>query len=137
MQEKFHRRTNKILAYPVVVLSAVASVLSSLSVSKWLLAGINIATMSLAGLVTTINPTEKAMICNQVGHEFEELAAGINQFIYENNKTKEELKNFSQVTLGLMETWSGLSPPVRDSYVQAATRQWCKVPRVSRQASQV
>lgn len=124
MQESYWRSLYKKLQYPIVILSGIAAVTSLLKLNQYIAAGTSFLNLILAGFIQTINPKDKELKCNQVKIEYNELSQNINQFLIENDKTKEEYKQYSQQVLSLIEVWDSLAPPVSNSYLNKADKEY-------------
>lgn len=120
MSERHWRKTYKMLNYPLIVLTTITGVMSSVEVSKYALMAISFTSLLLTSFSTAINPKDKEAKANQVATEFSEISSNINQFIVENHKTKDEIKAFSQLQLELLEVWQSLAPPISYTYLEKA-----------------
>jgi hypothetical protein len=81
---------------------------------------LSLSTLLLSGFNSTINPKGKENLANQVSTEFREISSNISQFIYENSKTKEDIRSYSQLIHELLNTWKALSPPIQNKYLEEA-----------------
>ena len=111
------------LQYPLLVVTVLSSVFSTIDIDHYVLMGLSFTSLLLSGFTTVINPKEKEQKANQISNEFHMISANICQFITENNKTKNELKAFSQMQLELIEFWNSLSPPISPKYIEKAKLQ--------------
>jgi hypothetical protein len=134
MNELYYRDISKILTYPVIFLSAIASVLAGLRNPnlEYVLLGITLATLLFSGFNQAINPSNKQHLSNRCSTEFAEIASSTNQWIIENNKTKEEIKAYSRKMLAVLDVWKGISPDISNSLIQKAKlNSAVRVPRTS------
>ena len=119
--EGYYRRLSKWVTYPVIVTSAIGSVCAGIGVSDYALMGLSLTTLILSGFNGAIDPKGKEQRANQFKTEFTEIASNINQFIYENNKSVEEIKTHSQLIHEILNTWKSQAPPVSEEYVKDAS----------------
>ena len=120
-QEGYWRSVYKRLTYPIIVISACSGVAAMFhNMPIHVLASLSFSITVLSGFGQAINPKDKEKNCNQVATEFNEISQNILQFITENNKSKDELKVYSNQCLALIEVWEGLSPPVKDKFMKEA-----------------
>lgn len=128
LSASYFRWLHKLLTYPLIVLSAVSSVCAAGGVpetfiyKQYLLMGLSLLTLILAGFNTVINPQDKSNAADRVSNEFDKVSSDCRQFICENNKTRQEVKHFSKLTLELLETWKSLSPPIKTLFSKQAKR---------------
>lgn len=78
---------NKLLSYPGVVLGAAGTVLAGVDVHRYILMGISLVSLMLAGFTTVINPMQRVHSANTSSTEFGQISASVMQFILENGKT--------------------------------------------------
>jgi hypothetical protein len=144
MNEAHYRQISKILTYPVILLSAGASVIAGSFPApglrntnlEYVLLGITLATLLFSGFNTAISPKDKEHVSAKVSTEFGEIASNINQFITENNKHNNEIKAYSRKMLSILDVWRSLAPPIANSFIKAATIDAAiRVPRTSNSGS--
>jgi hypothetical protein len=123
LSEAHWRSSYKMLQYPLIFITALASVFASVDINKYVLMALSFTSMILSSFITVINPKEKEQKANQISTEFREIASNITQFITENGKSPAELKSFSQHQLDLIDIWTSLAPPINKSYVKDARLQ--------------
>jgi outer membrane murein-binding lipoprotein Lpp len=116
--EAHWRNVSKMLNYPLIVITTLMSVFSSIELNKYVLMALSFGSMLITSFATAVAPKDREAKANQISTEFGEIASNIRQFINENHKTKEEVKAFSQMQLELIEIWKGLSPPINDKYIK-------------------
>lgn len=119
-REKYYRKMAHCLTYPLVVLSATASVLSGLDMDPYLIMSINLTSLILIGFNQLIAPKEQQFLSNTIKNEFSEIQQSIQQFISENNKTSEQIKQYSQIIFEQLKIWKSLSPDIKTSYIKTA-----------------
>jgi hypothetical protein len=139
INEAHYRQISKYLTYPVILLSAVASVLAGLRNTnlEYVLLGITLATLLFSGFNTAISPKDKEHASAKVSTEFGEIASNINQFVTENNKSNDEIKAYSRRMLAILDVWRSLAPPISNSFIKRATIDAAiRVPRNSLSGSQ-
>jgi hypothetical protein len=123
MSESYYRNLYKYLTYPLVVLTTISTLISGLEINTYVVISINLAMLLLIGFNTTISPKDKEHSAHTVSGEFGEIKASINQFITENSKSADDCRNYSQLVLEQVKIWKSLSPPVKDKYMNIATKQ--------------
>lgn len=123
MNECYYRNMYKLFTYPLVVLSAVGSVMAGFSINTYVLLGLNLSTLLLVGFNAAINPKEKEHNSHTTSSEFGEIKANINQFIQENNKTADDCRSYSQLVLSQITIWKSLAGPCKAKYMDLATKQ--------------
>lgn len=121
MSESYYRRTYKIFNYPLVILSAVSTICSGLNIHQYIMLGIALSMMILIGFDKLINPKEKEHDANRFAVEYQEIASNIKQFIMSNNRSKAEVKAYSETVYALISKWKSINPPLKDSFVKQAT----------------
>jgi hypothetical protein len=131
MSERYWRMFYKLLQYPLLVITTLVSVFATIDIDHYVLVGLSFVSLLLSGFITIINPKEKEGRANQVSNEFNIISSNICQFITENNKTKNELKAFSQRQLELLEIWNTLSPPIFQGYLKQASAEVSKPVRLA------
>lgn len=114
---------NKLLSYPTVVLGAAGTVLAGVDVHRYVLMGISLASLMLAGFTTVINPMQRVHAANTSSTEFGQISASIYQFVLENGKSKEEVKRYSQVVQDQLGIWKSQAPPLRPRLLEQARRE--------------
>jgi hypothetical protein len=122
--EKYFRNMYKWLSYPIIITSAVSSILAGIKHpfenSEYVLMGLSLITLILSGFNQSINPKDKEKSANQFSTEFEEIASNIQQFIWENNKTKSEIKAYSTLIHESLNHWKSLKPAIQDRFIAQA-----------------
>lgn len=122
--EAYYRWLAKALSYPIIVISAVSSVLAGLDeFDQYILMCLSLSTLILVGFTTAISPKDKEQKAAQHKVEFGEIDANIRQFILENNKSHEEIKTFSEIVHSEMNVWNSLAPAIQDRFMERATRE--------------
>ena len=113
---------HKILTYPLIILSTFSSVIAGLRRPEleYVILAISLVILILSGFNTVINPKAKEFFSNKISNEFNDLALNINQFIIENNKSKDEIKIYSQKTLELFEIWKSMAPEIPSRFTNQA-----------------
>ena len=129
--EAYYRSLYKCLTYPVIVTSVVASVCSGLDLNRYILLALSLSTLMLSGFNSAINPKDRENKANQVSTEFGEISSNISQFIYENSKSKDDIKAYSQLVHELLNTWKSQSPSIQKKYLDKAKIEACQRLRVS------
>lgn len=119
--EAYYRTMYKWLTYPLIILASVNTVLASFDITHYALMSISITTLILTGFNTAINPKDKENLANHIKIEFGEIASNITQFIYENHKSKEQVKAFTHTIHELMNVWESQSPPIKNEFIKRAT----------------
>jgi hypothetical protein len=122
MNELYYSNISKILTYPVIFLSASASVLAGLRNPhlEYVLLGITLATLLFSGFNQAINPSNKQHLSNRCSTEFAEIGSSINQFAVENNKSSDEIKAYSRKMLAVLVVWKGICPDISNSLIKKA-----------------
>lgn len=121
MSEKYYRNMYKIFNYPLVILSTVSTILSGLNVNQYILLGLSAIMLILLGFDKLISPKEKEHEANRYSTEYGEIASSIKQFIMSNNRTKAEVKAYSETIFALITKWRSMNPPVKDKFIKQAT----------------
>lgn len=121
MSEKHYRNMYKLFNYPLVVISTVTTILSGLNVNQYILLSLSATMMILLGFDKLISPKEKEHDANRYAVEYGEIASSIKQFIMSNNRTKTEIKAYSETIYALITKWRSYNPPVKDKFVKQAT----------------
>lgn len=124
--EGYFRWLYKVFTYPLVILSAMGSILAGLDVDKHVLMGISVATLILTGFNQAINPKSKEKSANQMSVEMNEIASNCKQFIYSNNRTAVEIKAFSEIIHEQLNIWNSLAPPIQDKFLTKALKECAK-----------
>jgi hypothetical protein len=131
MSERYWHMFYKLLQYPLLVITTLVSVFATIDIAHYVLVSLSFVSLLLSGFITIINPKEKEQRANQVSNEFNMISSNICQFITENNKTKNELKAFSQRQLELLEIWNSLSPSIFQGYLKQASAEVSKPVRLA------
>jgi len=118
--ERSYRDMYKYLTYPLILLSATNTILSGFTEHPYIVMGIAFSSLVLVGFNQSICPKDKEHMACTVKVEFGEISGNVKQFIMENNKTVEEVKNYSALIHEQLQIWNGLSPPIRDIFVKKA-----------------
>lgn len=128
MTEHYHRMIGKCLKYPVVILSAVQSVVSGIQWSNnWVIMAISLFVLILVGLEQAINPHNRETKAHECMVEFDELAADMKQYISANHRSYEDVRRRTETVFSTLQIWKNLSPPIPDRFMiiskkKAATR---------------
>lgn len=123
LSENYYRNLNKLFSYPIVVISAVGSVLGGISIHPYVSMGLSLFTLILTGSDRVVNTREREQSASHMRIEYSEIAKNIKQFIYSNNRTKNEIKEYSSHICDLMNKWNSIAPPVYSRFVRQATIQ--------------
>ena len=124
--EKYYRNLYKYLSYPLVVITATNTVLSGFSLNPYILMGLSFSSLVLIGFDKLINPKDKEHKANQIQSEFGEINRNIKQFVSENNKSRDEIKSYSQTINEVINIWESLSPPIQDKFITKAQNDYAK-----------
>ena len=119
--ENYYRNLNKIFTYPIVVISAVGSVLGGIAIHPYVSMGLSLFTLILTGGDRVVNTREKEQSASHMRIEYGEIAKNIKQYIYSNNRTKAEIKDYSSHICELTNKWNGIAPPVLNKFVKKAS----------------
>jgi hypothetical protein len=65
ISENYYRQMNKLITYPVIILSSLTSLSAGLNINKYITLGIALTTTIFAGFNQAINPLDKAQKANQ------------------------------------------------------------------------
>ena len=106
--------------YPMVIISAVSSVLSGLNVNNYIVMSLNLSSLILLGFNSTISPKDKEKEAHNIAVEFSEINRSIKQFVYSNNRSRSEIKQYSELIASQMNIWNNLMPPVKDRFMKIA-----------------
>ena len=133
--ENYFRQIHKYLTYPMIILSAVSSVVAVLDVNKYALIGLNLSMLILVGFNTTVDPQKKSHLSHNVSIEYSEISSNVKQFVNSNSQSKESIKNYSEIIHEQLNIWDSLAPPIKERFVTKATKQYAKRSRTSRRVS--
>jgi hypothetical protein len=123
LSEQYYRNMYKWFAYPMVILTTLSATMATVQDvpgSMYIILGLNVSTLILAGLQQVISPQDKATRANQVSIEFGEIRDSILQFMAEHEKDDPNAVPFSQHIVSMLDVWRSLSPNIRDVFVQSA-----------------
>lgn len=118
--EAYYRQLYKWLSFPLIILSAVSSLLAGLDANAYYLMSLSLCTLILVGFNTAINPKDKEARAAQVKTEYGEISANCKHFIYSNNHDHAEIKAFSSIVHEQMNIWAGLAPPLSPRFLNRA-----------------
>ena len=118
--EQYYRQMYKIFTYPVVILSTVSTFLAGFDYNNYIVMTLSLATTIMVGFNTAIDPNKKEQLAHNVSVEFREIHSNVKQFIYSNNRTQDEIKNYSNVIYELLRTWQSLAPPIKAKFLKEA-----------------
>lgn len=135
--ESYYRNMYKFFTYPLVVLSSVSTVLAGFHVNEYVLMGISLVTLTLVGFNQVIKPKDKEHEANKVKTEFAEISSDCKKFIYTNNRTSDDIRNFCEVIHELINTWNSLSPPIKDRFITQAKKEYASRSRAHREGGNV
>ena len=138
LNEGYYLFIHKCLTYPLIIVSTVSSVLAGLMMSEleYVLLGLSLIILILSGFNVAVAPKDKQYASNKISTEFSEIALNINQYLTENNKSKDEIKAYSQKTLAIFEIWKSLMIDINPKYLaQARLECAVRVERVSHSES--
>lgn len=125
--EKYYRNLYKWLSYPIIITSAVSSIVAGISKpylhSDYVLMCLSLFTLILSGFNQAISPKDREMVAKQFSTEFEEISSNINQYILENSKTKDEVKHYSILIHETLNLWKSQKPPLRDKFLMEAKKE--------------
>lgn len=124
--ERYYRSMYKYLTYPIIITSALSSIMAGIGddyISHYFLLIVSLSTLILSGFNTAINPKEKENLANHLKVEFGEIASNIEQFIYENSKTRNEIKSYTSTVHELMNVWNGQCTPIKDKFITQAEQE--------------
>ena len=133
--ESYYRNMYKWLTYPMVVLSAISTVIAVLDVNKYILIGLNLSMLILIGFTQLIDPKNKEQSAHNISTEYNEINSNVIQFIRSNNRTTEEIKQYGEIIHGELQIWDSLAPPCKDVFIQKATILHANRSRASRRVS--
>lgn len=124
--EAFYRSVHRWLTYPVIITSTVASVCAGVGLNSYAILSLSLVTLLLSGFNSAIDPKNRENLAHNVSVEFNEIYNNIQQFLLENNKTKGEIKTYSQMIRELLNVWESQAPPIRSEYIRQATHDCSK-----------
>jgi hypothetical protein len=130
LSEEYYRNMHKYFTYPLILLTCISSALAVLELNRYILIGLNLGTIILISFDKAISPKNKEHESHQISLELGEIARAIKQFINSNNRTKTEIKSYSQVVLDQMNIWLGIAPPCKEKFIKQATQMYAKRHRV-------
>jgi hypothetical protein len=119
--ESYYRTLYRIMNYPIIITSAIGTIAAGLKLNEYVLMSISFSTVVISGFNGIINPKEREQKANQISLEFDEIYSNINQFILENDKSKEEIKAYSQLIHTSINNWKSISPNIREKFMKEAT----------------
>lgn len=133
--EAYYRWLHKVLTYPLVVLSAISTVISGFDIhpySNYVVMGLSMVTLVIVGFNQAVQPKDKEMRANQLNVEYNEIASNIRQFIHENSKSDIQVKAYSEIIHSEMNIWHSLAPPIQRRFIVTARRECVSRARKSR-----
>lgn len=130
--ESYYRLLYKQYTYPLVVLTAVNSVLAGLNVNTYVVMGLSLMSLILVGFNQAVAPKNKEHAANQVKTEFGEIHRNIRQFIYSNNRSLDEVKAYSEIVNNQINVWTALSPAISQRFMEQAKKNCAHRSRVHR-----
>jgi hypothetical protein len=116
----YHRRLYQYLTYPLILTSAISTVLSGFQLNEYAVMGLSLTSLLLVGFNSATNPKDRENKAHNFSIEYSEVASDIEQFILENNKTKEQIKTYSQHINSVLNIFKSQSPTIRDSFLKQA-----------------
>lgn len=126
--EVYYRWMFKCFNYPVVVLSAVNTVCTGIGMNGYILLGISLCMLILLGFDKLIDPKDKSVDANKFSVEYGEISGNIKQFIMSNDRSRDDIKNYSEIMYSLLVKWKAFNPPIKDVFVEEAQKE--KLPKV-------
>lgn len=129
--ENYYRNLNKLFTYPIVVISAIGSVLGGISVHHYVSMGLSLLTLLLTGSDRVVNTRDREQSASHMRIEYTEIAKNIKLYIYSNNRSKTEIKEYTSHICELMNKWNSIAPPVFDRFVKMATMEYTEKKRNS------
>lgn len=108
----------RVLNYPTVLLSAVSSVLAGVKVDQYFLLCTSLTILVLGSFDHTISPKNSQHLHLMASQEYEEIAGNIKQFIQINNRSHEEIKQYSISIHEYINKWNGFAPNIPFDYLQ-------------------
>ena len=124
LSEQYYRNMFKIFNYPVVVLSAVNTVCLGVNVNQYITLSLSLSMFILLGFDKLIDPKDKEHESNKYSVEYGEISSNIKQFIMSNNRTKEEIKNYTEIIFSLITKWKSFNPPLKDKFIKIVRQQY-------------
>lgn len=118
--EGYYLNLWKIFNYPIVILSAIGSVLAGIDIHQYVLMGLSLMTLVLTGFDKIVNTKDKEASANHMKVEYSEINKNVKQFIYSNNRTHDEIKEYSGHICEMLNKWSSISPPISDKFIKRA-----------------
>ena len=121
---RFYEDLSKYLNYPVILLSAAASVVAGLNTKEkeqfhpYILLVMTLLTLVLTSFDHTVSPKNKVHDHLVAKIEFEEMAENVKQFIQSNHRSHEEIKEYSAEILSYLQKWKSVSPTIPNRYRQ-------------------
>ena len=131
--EAYYRSLNKTFSYPLVVVSAAMTVVSGAKFNQYALLVMTFINLILVGLSKVIDPRDKEFKASQIKTEMGEIASNAKQFLNANNRTRQEVKVFSELLHEQINIWKSLCPPINDRFLQRAKSQCAKRTRSTNQ----
>ena len=131
--EGFYRSLHKWLTYPIILLSAVSTILSGFNINHYSIMSISFSTLVLVGFERAINPKDKEQKSCQIKIEMNEIASNIKQFILNNHRTEEEIKQYTQLIHEQINIWNSIAPPIQDMYITKSTNKYAERTRKHKQ----
>lgn len=123
MSECYYRSMYKYFNYPVVVLSTCTSVCAGLNLNEYVIMGLSFSTLILLGFDKLIDPKDKEFQANKFSVEYGEINSNVKQFILSNDRTRDEVKAYSETVYSLFNKWKSFNPPIKDKFVTSAKLQ--------------
>lgn len=120
-REGLYRSIHQNISYPLVILTSVSSVFSGLDMNRYMIMVLSLITLCLIGMEKAIDPKTNEFQALNIKNEFSEINQSIVQFVKENNKSSNDIKQFSKLIYEQMKIWKSLAPPIREKYIVKAT----------------
>ena len=114
---KYYSNMSKWLSYPLIVTSALNTVLSGLKINNHIILGLSLISLILIGFNSVIDPKRRENLAHNISIEFEEITENISEFMIL-NKTSEETKTYSKHILNIIQIWNSQSPNIREIYIK-------------------
>lgn len=126
LSEGYYRNLHKYLNYPVVVLSAISTVIAGLDLNSYAIMGLSLSMLILLGFDKLIDPKENEHKANQFKVEYGEINSNVKIFILNNGRTHEQVKAYAEQIHELINKWKSINPSVFQRFTDVATMKYTK-----------
>jgi hypothetical protein len=133
MSEAYYRKMYRYINYSLIILTSFSTALSIFELHKYVLVGLNLSSLIILAYDKLIKPKEKEYSAHQINIEMLEINRNIKQYLNENNRTHDEIKDYSRQILIQMNLWASLAPPCASRYIKKATKESMKRIKTPRQ----